>query len=298
MKRINYIPDNDRLVLCIVVVVAIAAAVMLAAVGTGLMNTHTASSGTADGASAYRRRQSAPHHPYSYYATANRPAELFAFDPNTADSSQLLRLGLQDWQVRAIYKYRAAGGIYRRAADFARLYGLTAGQYRALEPYIRISADYRPASESLPLQPSDLHLRDTLRYPLKLKKGEHVALNMADTAMLKRVPGIGSYYAARIVDYRERLGGYHSVSQLAEIAGLPTASMAYFTVAGAPRHSIDINNMSVTQLTRHPYIGFYQARTILEHRRVHGKIRDVDELALYPDFTPEAINRIRPYVKY
>ena len=78
-----------------------------------------------------------------------KKAELFPFDPNTADSTQLLRLGLQSWQVRNIYKYRAAGGVYRQKTDFARLYGLTVKQYRELEPYIRISDDYLPASTLL-----------------------------------------------------------------------------------------------------------------------------------------------------
>lgn len=81
-----------------------------------------------------------------YYATPSTKAERFPFDPNTADSTQLLRLGLQPWQVRNIYKYRARGGIYRQKEDFARLYGLTVKQYRELEPYIHISNDYLPAS--------------------------------------------------------------------------------------------------------------------------------------------------------
>ena len=74
----------------------------------------------------------------SYYAVESRPVERFPFDPNTADSTQLLRLGLQPWQVRNIYKYRAKGGIYRQKEDFAKLYGLTVKQYRELEPYIQI----------------------------------------------------------------------------------------------------------------------------------------------------------------
>ena len=69
-----------------------------------------------------------------YYAVKTEESELFEFDPNTADSTQLLALGLQPWQVRNIYKYRAKGGIYRTPEDFARVYGLTVGQYRRLAP--------------------------------------------------------------------------------------------------------------------------------------------------------------------
>ena len=82
----------------------------------------------------------------SYASYEKKTPEFFVFDPNTADSTQFLKLGLQPWQVRNIYKYRAKGGIYRRPLDFAKLYGLTVKQYRELEPYIRISPDYLPAS--------------------------------------------------------------------------------------------------------------------------------------------------------
>ena len=82
----------------------------------------------------------------SYYDVETLPHELFPFDPNTADSTALLRLGLQPWQVRAIYKYRARGGVYRQPSDFARLYGLTQQRYRQLKPYIRIGQDYQPAA--------------------------------------------------------------------------------------------------------------------------------------------------------
>jgi DNA uptake protein ComE-like DNA-binding protein len=84
-----------------------------------------------------------------YAVAPSQQPETFYFDPNTADSTQLLRLGLQPWQVRNIYKYRAKGGVYRKKEDFARLYGLTVKDYRRLEPYIRISSDYLPAATLL-----------------------------------------------------------------------------------------------------------------------------------------------------
>ena len=96
----------------------------------------------------------------SYYAVEGRAVERFPFDPNTADSTQLLRLGLQPWQVRNIYKYRAKGGIYRQKEDFAKLYGLTVKQYRELEPYIRISSDYQPAAILVKLE--NLEILDIL----------------------------------------------------------------------------------------------------------------------------------------
>ena len=78
-----------------------------------------------------RARKEAPEKSkHRYYHTQGQQVESFVFDPNTADSIQLLRLGLRPWQVRNIYKYRSKGGIYRTKADFARLYGLTVKDYR------------------------------------------------------------------------------------------------------------------------------------------------------------------------
>ena len=56
-----------------------------------------------------------------YYRVEEQSIECFAFDPNSADSTQLLRLGLQPYQVRSIYRYRAKGGVFRQKEDFAHV---------------------------------------------------------------------------------------------------------------------------------------------------------------------------------
>ena len=243
-----------------------------------------------------QKKASHTKRPVQYYATESRNTERFPFDPNTADSTQLLRLGLQPWQVRNIYKYRAHGGIYRQKEDFARLYGLTVKQYRELEPYIRISSDYRPASTLVGERPK--MERDTLRYPVKIQADEHVVLNTADTTQLKKVPGIGSYYASEIIRHGQRLGGYVSVDQLDEIEDFPQTSKQYFVIANAHPKRLNINRLTLQQLRRHPYINFYQAKAITDYRRLHGDIKSLDELRLNKDFPEEAIRRLEPYIEY
>ena len=240
----------------------------------------------------------------SYYAVEGRAVERFPFDPNTADSTQLLRLGLQPWQVRNIYKYRAKGGIYRQKEDFAKLYGLTVKQYRELEPYIRISSDYQPAATLVETRESrdsrySSDTRDSsLRYPVKIKENEHVVLNTADTTQLRTVPGIGTYYAKEIVRHGQWLGGYVSVDQLDEIEGFPQESKKYFVIQGASPKKLNVNKLDLQQLRKHPYINYYQAKTILDYRRLHGKITSLDDLRLSKDFPPEAIRRLEPYVEF
>lgn len=231
-----------------------------------------------------------------YADIPSRPEpETFPFDPNTADSTQLLRLGLQPWQVRNIYKYRGRGGIYRKKEDFARLYGLTVKDYRRLEPYIRISSDYLPAST---LVKEEHYERDTLRYPVKIAEGEQVVLNTADTTVLRKVPGIGAYYAAQILRYGQRLGGYVSIDQLDEIDGFPQDAKKYFVVQDAHPQQLNVNQLTLQQLRRHPYINFYRAKAIMDYRRLHGNLKSLQDLRLSKDFPPEVLERLTPYVTF
>ena len=243
----------------------------------------------------------------SYYAVPSKAVERFFFDPNTADSTQLLRLGLQPWQVRNIYKYRANGGVYRKKEDFARLYGLTVKQYRELEPYIRISKDYLPASTLVEKNhvnggsdgKEGSEERDTtLRYPVKIGENEHIVLNMADTIELRKVPGIGPYYAKEIVRHGKWLGGYVSVDQLDEIEGFPQEAKKYFVIQHASPKKLNVNRLSLQELRKHPYINYYQAKTIVDYRRLHGAIKSLEDLRLSKDFPPEVIRRLEPYVEY
>lgn len=222
-----------------------------------------------------------------------RHTEEFYFDPNTADSTQLLRLGLSVWQVRNIYRYRARGGVYRNKRDFAQLYGLTKKDYLRLEPYIRIADDYQSAATLFPAEE-----RDTTRYPVKLKEGEHVSLNTADTTLLMKVPGIGSYYAKEIVRHGKWIGGYVSIDQLDEIEGFPQFAKQYFVIDGPAPQRLNINRLSLQQLRRHPYINYYQAKAIVDYRRLHGDIKSLQELRFSKDFTEDAIRRLEPYIEY
>ena len=285
LSDLFYLNRHDRRILLVLLSVA--------AVAFGLMFFVDENEGEPTSSSPSSTSKNSPARSTShYYQQPARRPERFAFDPNTADSTQLLRLGLQPWQVRNIYKYRASGGIYRKKEDFARLYGLTVKQYRELEPYIHISADYLPAStlikeeqrEEQQVEQRVEHQRDTLRFPVKIAEGEHIDLNAADTSLYKKVPGIGSYYSRKIAEYGRRLGGYVSTNQLDEIENFPSEAKKYFSVNASNVHQLNVNRLSLNELKRHPYINYYQAKAIIDHRRLQGPLHSLSELRLLPDF--------------
>ena len=294
-RELYYLNKHDRQVALVLLALAAIALTLVFLVGGGEQDRRSDRKDSLRSSypSSYSQR---PAKAPVYYQQPERVVERFPFDPNTADSTQLLRLGLQPWQVRNIYKYRAAGGIYRKKEDFARLYGLTVKQYRELEPYIHISADYLPASTLV--EPEKPYERDTLKYPVKIQEDEQVNLNIMDTTVYRRVPGIGSYYARKIVDYGRRLGGYVSVDQLDEIEDFPQEAKKFFALGTQQTQRLNINQLSLNELKHHPYINYYQAKAIVDYRRQNGPIRDLNDLRLLPDFPEEAIRRLQPYISY
>jgi len=245
--------------------------------------------------------------PRRYYARPAQKVETFDFDPNEADSTALLRLGFAPYQVRGIYKYRAMGGRYHEPDDVKRIPGMTNELWERLRPHVRIAHRYQyveveETDEARPMQhdaeAAPAVPRDTVRYPVKLAEGSVVSLNDADTSALKKVPGIGSYYARRIVDYRRRLGGFVSLAQLQEIEGMPEDVERWFTLSTDSVRRIPVNRATKNQLVRHPYLRVYRARAIWDYRHNVGPLRSIDDLRRLPDFSEEDIRRLQPYLDF
>ena len=132
-------------------------------------------------------RKDSQHSPRAQAVRRNTPypaPESFRFDPNTATVEDFCRLGFTPKQAESIDAYRKKGGRFHRRSDFAKSYVVSDSVYRRLEQYI------------------DIPLLD---------------LNDADSAALDALPGIGGWYASKIIEYRNSLGGYSSKEQLLEI---------------------------------------------------------------------------------
>ena len=254
-----------------------------------------------------REWHGAPVRPFSY-AEKEREIEVFPFDPNTADSTTLLRLGLSPWQVRSIYRYRAKLGRYHSSEDFMRVPNLTNEQWERLKPYVRIAPQFRyvepsPRRAYSPKEPVVYEVprekevrQDSFPRQPKLSPGQTIDINTADTMLLKMIPGIASKRAARIVAYRKALGGFVHVEQVMEATEMPDSVLKYMVVSAAPLTKIAVNKLSVQQLMKHPYLNFYQAKAIFEHRRNKGNLHSIEELSHLEGFRATDIDRLRPYL--
>lgn len=239
------------------------------------------------------------------YASYRKRQEvsLFAFDPNQVDSLTLCQLGLPSWMAGNLLKYRRAGGLFKSAEDFGKLYGLNGERYESLRPYIRIDKAYveRVRAARRSIAPRDtihslLLAKDTLRKIEKYAPGTVIELNGADTTALKHIPGIGSGIAGMIVRYREQLGGFYRLEQLAEINLDYHRLQPWFSICADSIRRINLNRASIHRLHRHPYINFYQAKVVVEYRRRHGDMKSLRQLSLYDEFTDKDFERLSHYI--
>lgn len=111
----------------------------------------------------------------------------------------------------------------------------------------------------------------------KWPRGTIVELNSADTTVLKKVPGIGSVFARRIIKYRDLLGGFYSVEQLGEVYGIDEeryeAMKSWFSVDLSAIRQLLVNQLSAKELASHPYVSYKQARIIEKMIRKKGNYK-------------------------
>ena len=228
------------------------------------------------------------HLPYFSSKTFDKKTAytLFAFDPNAVDSAAFVRLGLKPFVASNILKYRKRGGMYRTSADFAKVYGISSDKFYELEPYIKIAEIKTIKSETATVKRTDII----------------VDLNSADTTLLMQVKGIGRGYAKGIVRFRQQTGGFVSIDQLSEIYGMKPENLEkirpFCKVNPDVIQKIKVNIASAERLKTHPYINFYQAKAIYELRRKKGKLKDISDLKILSEFSPEALNKLKPYLNF
>ena len=169
----------------------------------------------------------------------NQSVQVFRFNPNTASVEELCMLGFSQRQAESIDAYRRKGGRFYRKSDFAKSYVVSDSVYRRLEKYI------------------DIPLLD---------------LNEADSAALDALPGIGGWYASKIIEYRNLLGGYSRKEQLMEIYRFDQQKYNALEdlVTIKEPYLYPLWTVPADSLRKHPYIGNCQIANAIVLFREHN----------------------------
>lgn len=220
--------------------------------------------------SARTTRRNAVHAPLAERIREEKPrrqVESFRFDPNTVSVEDLQRLGFSPKQAASIDNYRSKGGRFRRKEDFAKSYVVADSVYRRLEAYI------------------DIPLLD---------------INRADSAAFDALPGIGGYFAAKMVAYRRQLGGYSCKEQLMEIYHFDRERFdglkELICVGEAP--AFRLWTLPADSLRLHPHIRSWQtARAIVLYRENNAKealtLAGLREAGILSEEQAEGLGRCR-----
>jgi competence ComEA-like helix-hairpin-helix protein len=219
---------------------------------------------------------------------------LFYFDPNHLSAEGWRQLGLRDKTIQTIKHYVDKGGRFRKPEDLGKIYGLHRNELERLLPYVRITAIAGPekGKDDRPAAHGDAKPKF---FPVAA-----VDINAADTASFIALPGIGSKLAGRIISFREKLGGFHSVSQLRETYGLADSVFQKIKPLLACNNpspkQININTAGADELKQHPYIRWNLANAIIKYRQQHGPFGSVEDLAAIELFTPGLLEKLKPYL--
>ena len=199
--------------------------------------------------------------------------ELFSFDPNTISVEDWQRLGLNERTSKTIINYVRKGGKFYKPEDLQKIWGMPVGFVERVKGYVQINSvkkEFLRYNENKPA------------FVREERKLSVININDADTAALISLPGIGSRLSARIIAFREKLGGFYSVEQIGETYGLPDSTFqkikGRLQVDGVTIRKINVNTATKDELRVHPYIKWNLANAIVEYRNQHGAFTSLEEL--------------------
>jgi DNA uptake protein ComE-like DNA-binding protein len=229
----------------------------------------------------------------SFVSYTNNEVEhdLFSFDPNTSTNQQLEQLGFSKFNVKTIRNYVTKGGKFLKPDDLKKIYGITPEFFQKIEPYINISS----------AQKNNFSFDDSVKYQKKIISKKVVELNSADSLELVALYRIGPTLAHRIMEYRDKLGGFVSIDQLKELWGFDEDIL--FDLQGkiyvdARKAKIyELNMVTADELKTHPYFKYKLSNAIINFRKQHGNYKSLSELKNIVLVNDSVYQRITLYLK-
>ena len=209
----------------------------------------------------------------------NQKNNLFFFDPNTLSYEEWKTLGLTDKQIKVIENYKSKGGKFYKKEDLKKIYSINNETYKKLAPYIKIGKNKTSTTENKPVL---------------------TEINTADYKELIAIKGIGDYLAKNIIYYRNKLGGFINKKQLLEIKNFRKTTFDkiknQIIIDTSKVKKININFAETTDLAKHPYINYNEAKKIVHYRSLHGAYNNVKILYSKKIISKNTYEKIKSYL--
>ena len=219
---------------------------------------------------------------------------MFYFDPNTLDAIGWKKLGIKDKTIATIQNYLSKGGKFRSPDDLRKVWGFTEEEKNRLVPYVQIARQENS---------SENYKNNYPAYEKKTYEKKAIApidINASDSTSFVNLPGIGPGFSKRIINFRNKLGGFYKIEQVGEVFGLPDSTFQkikpYLTISGNNIRQININTASNDELKAHPYIRWQLANVITEYKKQHGNYKALEDLKKIMIIDTETYSKISPYL--
>lgn len=209
------------------------------------------------------------------------------FDPNTIDSSQLKQFILKPWVYKNFLNYRMKGGQFYNCEELKKIYGMDKEDFEKLSPYCILN------------DPPLRKKKNTFSANIKKRNITPIQVNNASAEQFATIKGIGPKLSERIIKFRDRLGGFHSVEQLKEVYGIEASLIdnnKAVLILDGELNKLNINGDYKT-LVSHPYLKNENVRMILAYRKQHGPFTDLEQLNNLRALPKDIIERILPYLE-
>lgn len=216
------------------------------------------------------------------------------FDPNQITLGEWVALGFKEKIAKRIINYTKKGGHFKNEKDLLKIYGINQNLVAEYKDYI-----IWPTPKKKKIRKPSL-TKAPYELPVPEKNRVKIDLNQADSLQLQSVRGIGRVLSARIIKYREALGGFYSTDQLKEVYGIKDdvykRTLKYFKLRNRLVKTISINQDSIKTLAKHPYLSFSVSRAIIKYRLQHGDYQSIDELKKIYLINDSLFQKIAPYL--
>ena len=224
----------------------------------------------------------------------------FPFNPNTLTEDEWRQIGLTDRQIRNIMNYKAKGGKFYSKNDLGKLYTISEEDFAQLEPFI-VLPDISRSLSGKSAQRSQEELAGEEQKPAK-KVIPIVDINTVDSTTLVELPQIGGFMASRIIEFRDKLGGFMNLEQLCDVKGMDSTRFAtirpYLIINEVEVRKVDVNRADFKTLVHHPYLNYEQVKRIFNQREKRGMIKNWAQLEALLKEEGEVNPLLEFYVKF
>jgi competence ComEA-like helix-hairpin-helix protein len=227
------------------------------------------------------------------YSPAPTTTQLFAFDPNMVTLQELVSMGWPKWMATNLIKYRERGGTYRTPESLLNVYGMTDSMYQVYLPYIQImNISSEVDSNSIAIKNARTSISET-----ELVK---INLNTCNVSDLIKLKGIGQTYAKIIIEYRDKLGGFHSLDQLYDVpfvkAEAIDENLKYLKVDDGFQR-MNINKLNFKEILNHPYMTYESTQILSNYFRFRDQREYLDTFLLKRSINQDTLTKLEPYLR-